>query len=314
MTLLDDIDKFLAKVPVNGSFSWELIFPFIKQAELKYLVPVIGKELYLELGALDGSATDEQSELLDLIYNAVANIALSLYLPLGNVQISDSGIQIVSTNDRKTAFEWQVNRAIDAAASLGMDGLELVLQYLGDNIASFGTYADSDAYTANNSLFINTAEQFNQAYNINRSRLTFVCLYAVLKQVEKEVIIPQIGKDVAADLKTKIKAKTLSDDEKELVEWIQKAEAFLAVRDILPQLSVELSPQGLAINYISKSLAIKASEPAPDSRITSLLSHVKEKAIQYLDALPAMLPGYVAPATGEIYNIDNTDKKIISLF
>jgi len=308
---LTNKSNFQKFVPVNSSFvEGESIDNFINLAEEKYLIPLLGQDFYDELCAID-SPSEEELKLLNPIYRAVSFIAAWLYMPFGNVQISESGMQIVSTNDRKPAFQWQIDKIEQASANMGMDALEKVLSYLETNLGEWATYADGDARKANNSLFINTAEQFDDAYGISRSRLTYICLRSLVVQAEEEMIIPLIGKATANTYKQKIADKTLTEDDETAIRCIRKAIAHLAIKDALATLAVDLSPDGLSVRFLSQSLTTKASVPAPDLRITSTLSHVKEKIVQYLAEIPTLLPGYVAPVTGEVYNVDNKLLKTI---
>lgn len=304
---------FETYVPVNKSFTDSTsIDDFIIQAEENYLIPVIGQDLYDQL-ATTTSPNEAETSLLKLFNRAVSFTALWLYIPFGTVQISDSGFQIVSTTDRKNAFEWQVVKIEKATAKMGMAGIELLLRYLEKNIDAWPAYKNSEARQRNNAYLLNSALAFNAVYNIDRSRLTYMCLLPLIMEVEDTRIRPLLG-TYYTELIGKINNGGMTDADNIALKAIQRAAAYQVIVDAIPQLSIEISPMGLAVNFLSQSLTTQASTAAPDARIESALSAAKEKAKQFMDALPIQLPGYTPPASGEVYNIDPGCNSIVSLF
>lgn len=296
MAIITNIDTVLRHIPVNSNFSYELISPFVDQAEETYLIPLIGREFYEALQ--DGLVLDET--LVKYVERAVSNIAFWLYIPIGNVSISDSGIHITSDSTNKTAFEWQVNKVLNSLSRLGMDNLESMLIHLESNVDDFPAYKNSDVRTANNEFYIRSAAEFNNHYTIDRNRLTFACLETICRQVQRELIKPLLGDLLFTDLDENAKM------------CIKNAIAYQTIAEAIPQLAVEVTHMGLSANYLSMINNISYKTPASDSRIQMLLSHVKEKATSYFKEIPTLLPGYEESATGG--TIDPTDLKIFPFF
>ncbi|MGB4776419.1 MAG: DUF6712 family protein [Daejeonella sp.] len=295
--IVKDINTFLKHVPANTSFSWELIKPFILQAENTYVLPLLGATFYADLSAI-GAPTGKALELITRLEHAISNIAFWMYLPVGNVQISDSGVQIITTGDRKTAFEWQLNQVMASVSNLGMNGLDSTIDYLETNAADFNTYKTSDTRTANTTYFINNAPQFDDCYHINRSRLTFACFWPIIKQVEDEQITAAMGGEYTA-LKTRLASTDpVSAADKKLLKVVRNAIAYATIAKALPQLAVEISPLGLSANYLSMINNVNYKTPASDYRVQLLLSHVKETAAGYFSEIPLLLPGYTPADDG----------------
>lgn len=311
--IVKDRATLLKYTPVDKNLSFELVAPYLRDAEEQYLLPIIGYDYYLLLDAYTGNeAVDTYKNIiLELAQRAIANLGLCLYLPVGNIQISDSGAQISSTKEKKMAFEWQINRTIESLSRLAMNALEQLIIQLEKNKETLAAYRDSEIRNVNNSYFIRTALEFNNHYTIDRSRLTFLCLQTKMRAIESDIIIPMITPEYAVDLKTKRTAVTLSPTEIRTVEIICKCIAYLTIEEILPQLAVEISPFGLSANYFSMINNAVYKNPASDTRVAMLLSHVKEKSKFYSEQLSPLLPGY---EVGTRRTIDPTGLKIFPGF
>lgn len=301
----------LANTSVDQNLTYELVKPYLADAEEQYLIPIIGQEFYVELSAYNNPAEEYKKKILELAERAISNLGVALYLPAGNIQISDSGAQISTTQDKKTAFEWQINRAISSFNRLAMNALEQLIAVLELNKDSIESYKLAEVRVINESYFIRNALEFNIHYHIDRSRLTWLCLQSTARDIEEGMIIPMIGAELAVDLKEKRKLKSLSPAEIRLMDCIYKVIAFLTIKDILPQLAVEISPFGLSANYVSMINNATYKNPADDSRVTMLMTHVAHKSTEYLKYLPTLLPGYEEGTSG---TIDPTGLKIFPGF
>jgi len=309
--IVKDIATLLANTSVDQNLSYELVKPYLLDAEEQYLIPIIGQAYYAELIAYTNPEEEYKNKILQLAQRAVANMGIALYLPAGNIQISDSGAQISSTQDKKTAFEWQINRAIQSISRLAMNALEQLIAVLELNKDQIEAYKLAEVRVINESYFIRNATEFNAHYHIDRSRLTFLCLQSTARDLETSMIIPMIGAALAVDLKERRKLKTLTAADMRLMDCIYKSIAFLTIQEILPQLAVEISPFGLSANYMSMINNATYKNPAEDSRVTMLLTYVKNKSTNYLQELPMLLPTYVQGSAG---TIDPTGLKIFPGF
>lgn len=311
--IVKTIDILKKHTTVDQNLSFELIKPYIKDAEENFLIPVLGDEFYLLVSGWPAEGTDLQKQILELAERTASNFGVCLYLPTSNITISDAGAQISSTKEKKMAFEWQINKAINSISRLAMNALEQLINVLEKNISEevLVTYKNASIRTLNNSFFIRTAAEFNSNYHIDRNRLTFICLQTAMRQVEQDLVVPMITKEFAEELKTKRNANTLTPEEKSKFDTICKTIAFLTIKDILPQLAVEISPLGLSANYFSMINNVEYKSPAADTRVTMLMSYVEEKSKFYSQQLPALLPGY---EVGGSMSVDPKGLKIFPLF
>ncbi len=151
-SLLDTIDAFKEHIGLNESVSandFVKMQPDVLLAEDDYLRPALGAAFYDDL--IDPSTTltsAEADRLRALLRSALANLSMVGYLDMGQVQISGAGVQIISTDNQKTAFQWQVNNLKTSFSRKGWNGLEKALAYLEAHATDFPAWASSSSSSA----------------------------------------------------------------------------------------------------------------------------------------------------------------------
>lgn len=243
MSFIRTIEQFCQHVRVNVSGTdLENLLPDLRLVETQRLRPLLGPALYNDLQALSDAAiaellapgsTDVRSELLRLVQLAAANLALVEYLPLLQVLISDSGVNLAGG---KTAFQWQINDLKNSFRRKGYNALEEVLEHLDAHLdaPALEAWATSAAAVATHQFFLATARQFSVHYAINDSRLTYLALLPTLRKVERFDLAPLLGGAFYAELKEQLKDRDLSADNAQLLDlFLQPALAHLVVAKAL---------------------------------------------------------------------------------
>ena len=175
--LLKNLTEVKQHISVNVTENIANITPYILQAEQQFIIPAISKEEYDLLDAAynvtNPSLTTFQTNLLKKIQAALVHYTYYLYLPVLQVQISSAGVQIVSTETKKTAFPWQIKELQASwlrSANVCMDDL---LAFMEANKINLTQWPSTAAYTEYKELFITTTEDFHKQFSINNSRLVF---------------------------------------------------------------------------------------------------------------------------------------------
>lgn len=251
----NDIEDFKKYVPVNAGFGFSTIEIYLNAVDRDELAPLFGKTFLNEIQELfeaEESASDLDEpvkEFVELLRIASANLALLHWLPIGQVSVSQAGIQIASSENQKTAFQWQIKDIEDKLAESGFNALDKALQLLEDNInnSAFATYKSSEEFKANNYLFVPFATDFCKHYSLfSTSRINYKKMLSVIKKVEDFEIKPAIGESYFNDLKTKLQAgETLGTNAKKIVELIQPALVNLTVARAIGDLSIAIDSKGL---------------------------------------------------------------------
>ena len=167
MAILRTIEQFRDQVVVNVNSDFASFAPDVKLVESERLKPLVGPALYNQLSAMSNAElaalSGAMGELVGELQCAAANLAMVEYLPLQQVQISSTGVHIVATGDKKTAFQWQINQLLTSFRRKGFNALERALAVLDEHIdvPAFAAWATSAAGTASHKYFLNTAAQFS---------------------------------------------------------------------------------------------------------------------------------------------------------
>ena len=96
------------------------------------------------------SSSDETpaalAELLPLVQNALINFAYYIGADEMGLHITDAGIQIITDETHKQAFQWQVEAAKSSWLNKAYLFSDVVLQFLEQHISDFPTWKSSEAY------------------------------------------------------------------------------------------------------------------------------------------------------------------------
>ena len=254
MSLLRTIDQFQAYVKVNYNTALANFEPDIRLAERQRVRPVLGPALYNELSALSDAdlqaALDDKAsltgQLLHLVLEAAANLGALEYLPLSQVNISDSGIAI---NVPKTAFQWQINELRVYFRRKGYDALEAVLVFLDAHAGDFPAWATSAAATEARRQLLATATEFTRHYDIGGSHLTYLALLPALRKVERFALGGVLGPAYLAELRAQLSAGAVTaDNQLVLDEYVRPALAHLTVVKAVPEIGLGLNGSNLELN------------------------------------------------------------------
>lgn len=294
----EEIQNYLA---VDTGENIKHILPDIKWAEERYIIPAIGQAQYDDLNDAyneDPQAmTEAQERLLEKVQMPLIHLAYSKAFIVAQVHIDAVGISITSDSNRKTAFQWQIEELKeDYAAEKGFNGLDFLLAFLENNKSDYPLWENSDAFTITRQFFINSTVIFNQIVNIGNSRRTFLALWPGMTTVEELQLEPVLGAAFYQELKAKILAGTLSNDEKALVDKIQKPVAFFTAAESIYDMPLRIRAGSLVLDSLkSGSENIKDRRPAEARDLEAYSGKQKEKAGVYIGRLKDYLQATASP-------------------
>lgn len=254
--IFTDTTELRGYVNVSEGLNFEVIKPDIERTEKQILKRFLGAEQYDELVAEFELNIEDisgmEGRLQDLLYmarEAVALLSVGRAADILQVQISDSGIQMVSSAEYKQAFAWMKHDAKSYLMQYGYAAIDQILSYMEANVDDFPLWAESSAYTLNKQFLVNSAADFQQYYNINESRLTYLALQSTMRRVEAFNIAPQIGAAFFAEIKAQIASNALSEDNQLLMQWLAPACALYTMERGYLELPLLLTESGVVLNF-----------------------------------------------------------------
>lgn len=234
MKLFKTLEEIQAYYKVNGTQKLSSLEGFERDALEKYIRRYTGQALLDEIvewyAAKDdenNTANEELEALLPYVQNAAIKFTYFLAAPSLDLQITEQGFVVANTGNISPASKDRVSTFRQSLESLAWDAVESLLKFLEKNKEDYDFWTESDAYTIQTGLFINTAEEFNKHVNIDDSVLKFLEMKQTIEDVEFLSVYPEISSELAEGIKEEIKSDDVSDSNKKILPYIKKAVANL---------------------------------------------------------------------------------------
>ena len=225
---------------IQQTMNWRTWRPFVQQAEMLYIVPAIGQELYDELD--ENTNPDELTgTLLTWLRMAIAEYADLLGGMRLVLHTSDAGKQSPSGTNMQAPGKWMIVAARKEAINKADLALENALRYLETNKSAFLTWRNSSSYTLSKGSFINSATELTEFFPAARSsRRIYLALRDYLAKAEKFYVKPLIGAATYTNWKTRLAVSTpnWTPEETEALELLRFALVHRAFSESITFLNI----------------------------------------------------------------------------
>jgi hypothetical protein len=214
---------------------------------MKYLVPLVGIELYNEIEVElngDNNLTAEQLALLPHLRRVSCIYGYIDDLGTDNAKITDSGIRSTESANMPRVFGWQFNELRNTLLQKAFDATEVLLKFLFENKADYTAWTDSAEYALINSLLIKTGTDFDAHYKLWQPMRTYYSLKALIDEIQEDLLLPAIGQDLLTYF---IEEEITEDDEKKILKLLKKATAYYTIKKAAEHYSVRFDSQGFTI-------------------------------------------------------------------
>ncbi len=314
-TFLEQVKLF---IPASAATSKEKLWPFIEAAERKYILPILGRELYNDLSAFaaedsawsgEGEDIVKSTELLRLVRLSEINLAYFIGFDILNSRISDQGFQRAETENFKGLYKYQEENIRTYFKETGFNTIDDILQYLEDYMEYFPEWEGSASFTLRQASIIKDTKTFDGICSINGSRLIFLRLQPFINQVMDIDIKNVLGADIYEALQDELSGLGSGGDYLDLAGELKKPVAFLSAA-LLVKNTGNLTEKGLF--FESRSGSPDSISLTPGGVDSSNYAFYRSTGEQYLAGLRKYLrdnfvdyPGI----TGSVYSRDNDGKK-----
>jgi hypothetical protein len=235
--LLTENDDLKQRVRLNAQMNVSAMMPMVRQAERDYLVPVLGPDLYAALkDEADSSSPDPGlMKVLNAAKDVSAIMGYYLYVPVGQLQMDQTGLHALSNDTFKSPYQWQVGDYREAYLLSGYAAIEHLYTVLEEVKPT--AWLNSEACSLYRRSLLRNAREFDRHYRIGYSRITYVDLKPAIERAEDKVLRPVLGdafydalvdhlNDANDGSSSDVALRTIMD---EAVRRLQKALAPLAV-------------------------------------------------------------------------------------
>lgn len=274
--LINDVPQLKAILGgIQKEMYWATWEPYVRQSEMKYIIPAIGEDLHEELVNVT-QPTADQLPVLARLRSAVAYFAYMEALPFLVTATGDAGLLINAPTNTSNISKWlyvTINKEVAAKSDFW---LEDALAWLERHAAAFPAWTQSDAYTINHGRLIASASQLTTAFpSAKNSRRLFVEIRQYLFNAEDEFIRPILGDDFHEAIMTRLSAanNTFTVKELNVLRLCRLALANHAFMKALPFLNLNVD-----YRYVSETDGIVNEDELDTNRLNIILKSCRDMA------------------------------------
>lgn len=233
---------------LEGGFNYENLEPDIILTT-PYLIDLVSQAVYDKVETHYDSGNEDENLDLALKYMQLYILSMAYldYAPDNDLNHGVSGRSFRSEDNEKIPWEWQIeksNSSIKKRAYKALDQLFALLDKL-----AWAEWTASDPYKASKALFIQNTAAFDAVYPINKSGQLYYRLVPFMKDFEVDKVAPILTNTVTDTLRNKT---TPSATEKELINLIRKAVAYLSLGKAYKVFPIEMMPESILYNEDTK--------------------------------------------------------------
>lgn len=292
-----EIKKYFSGVQKN--MTDKTIMPFVDQAAIKYIIPAVGQAFYEEVKAayLANSADPKMLLAIENLLRPLAYYTFLDALPFLSMAIGDLGAHETNTGNSMPVRQWVYNNLESACASTADIFLDHLLAMLEAKAVDYPTFRQSENYTISHELFFTSAAELTRYVNIGQSRRAFQVLRTYIRRAEDMYLQPLLGSDLFEDLKAKHLAKSLSADEKKLLEKMLKCLAQYALYEATTEAGTLIAGfqiVGGGIRVINDSDGGRQRAAVSTDLVSALKTNAMSMAKMYQNDLKKFLDDHAA--------------------
>lgn len=314
-------------VDVNASFDFELLKPKLKQVDREVLKLYFGYDFIADLQTKYDATTNGNistltaidKKAIELMRTISAPIAMAHWVTGGQLQIDSAGIFIATNENRKTAFEWQINTLIKSYLHNGYQAIEEAIFLLSNEISNYSLFANYSEYKYYKRSFIEDSKEFTRLYSpLNNCYYNYVLLRSCMDKVDELEIKNTLLSTLYNGIKNRLETNALTPADNLLLPSIKKALANLTMFKAVSELGVSFDAKGfLEFDNTSGMKTGDAFTTAKGENINRLHYSLKQSGETYLKELKQILetnkanyPEYTSDAnytTGQTAIVENKE-------
>jgi len=256
MALITTIDELKKYIALEDNVNIKTLQPFIDEAELLYIVDLLGSAFYTEfLAAYNASIatssptplSDDNKALLPYIQRCLANYMMLQAIPQLATTVGDMGIRQYNGENSSAAPQWQQEKVLFNYIKSGDLHAEKLLEYLEANATSskYATWFNSTANTKNAGYLVRSAIIATKFIDISQSRRIFLKLRQKFQELETRYAAKWVGDAQYTEFQNQIKAGTVTAENQKLIDRITAIICKMGLHIQLPFIRISIQSDGL---------------------------------------------------------------------
>lgn len=234
---------------------WASLLPYVKEAEVAYIVPLLGKQFYDEFLPLYQASvapspvalSAANAALLPYIQRSLAYYSILKALPHLTSTFGELGLRVHRSEDSDPAARWKEEKTLLGVLVNGDLHAELLLAFLEENEDDYATWKTSSANTRLSGAIVYSTAIAQAHVDISNSRRVFLQLAPVITKLEAKYVPRLVGQEQYDELITQIQADTITADNATLIALIAPIIAKRALYMRIPFMQVGIGADGIRL-------------------------------------------------------------------
>ncbi|OZI08234.1 hypothetical protein BWI93_10225 [Siphonobacter sp. BAB-5385] len=274
------INGFNKQTNINTMMAW------LDKAERKFLIPVIGQEMYEYL-----LTAGDDTELCQIAQRVVAWYGYYLSLPHLNITPSDLGLKVNVSANTAELPKWKYTELLRSSADMADDEMEDLLGYLFGQV-DIPQWENSEAAKHCKSTFFTSALRLTMVVPMVKGRYrTFLELYPYLMNAQDKlepILTSELLQRIREVNELNGKSFEYTGYEADLLSYCRKVIAPMAALDALVDSKLKLYPDGLKTTTYEDAFGQQPTG-TQERIITEQQEKLKKQMIEAQTALKAFL-------------------------
>lgn len=322
MALIKDKNEVKKQLPVAYAKGTGTL-PNVELAEERYLVPVLGRELYDTLVSAYDDAdplSETMKKLLIRCQAVIVPMAYFLDLPFIQTLLSDNGLIALESENSRKAYKWEFNTALEALQDRGYAAQEALILFLRTNREDYPLWDSSPYNSADAFAIIRDGGDLGSVIRLQQPHRCFLLLQPLFNVVAELYLIPALGEEYYTALSNRIRNGGIGSEEKYVLAKLRMAAGRLAMTQAATEMNVRFGAAGFTIVDIMRDTPEEGRKNAPDRQLMRFREEMEksgqallQQTVEYLNgkASAAVFPeyynssAYSDPATGTNLRPDN---------
>ncbi|RZK13764.1 MAG: hypothetical protein EOO43_17385, partial [Flavobacterium sp.] len=224
MAIIDSADEVkMHNSAIEAGIELVNLQSFINDAIDNKIIPAIGLTEFNNMVAAKPAPDAHYIRAIHLTQAAIVGFMIADYAVNGAVTINSVGVMVARSEKSAPASDKKLMQLRKYNLQKGYTSLEMLINYLEDNINLFPYYAATDEHKNNRGLLINKTPEFQSAgVQLNDNYQLYKSIRIHQQNAEETFIQPILGETINANLLAKILSNSLTIAEKGLLKKVQK--------------------------------------------------------------------------------------------
>jgi hypothetical protein len=241
------------------------------------------------------------AELLPLVQNALINFAYYIGADEIGLHITDAGIQIITDETHKQAFQWQVEAAKSSWLNKAYLFSDALLSFLESHKSDYPSWVSSDSFTEIMDSLLYTTRLFDDAFNIRKSRRLFLALKPIIRSIESRYAAYTLSQEYYDSLLALQRTSELKAEDNIILKKIRPAIAYLAMAEAISRFSIDIFPEGVYSNLVSAFGTIAAKNPANRNDKATVIENLTAGGLAEMQGVQLYLDANASASKYKLY-------------